>query len=243
MKRRALPFSLLIALLLAAIALLVFRLLPGSEPEEIPVVLAQGTAAAAQQSGSAAAELPAVIAVTPETVQTAVETLERAENYSRVLSVERFWSGGESRETVSVKKRGADMRITIASADTETKDYLLTDGTLWVSYGGGSGLFRRSAAAEDTDLLQSIPTYEKLLNAAPDSILDAGYTEYNGEACIYACYIEGRLQYEYRCYVSPETGLLSGCEIYDADELIYRMLASETALSVPEDSWFAVPQE
>ena len=35
-----------------------------------------------------------VIAVTPETVQTAIETLTRPRQYSRVIRVEQLWDGG-----------------------------------------------------------------------------------------------------------------------------------------------------
>ena len=49
-----------------------------------------------------------VIAVTPETVQTAIETLTRPRQYSRVIRVEQLWDGGSGSFETTVTVSGLD---------------------------------------------------------------------------------------------------------------------------------------
>ena len=57
-----------------------------------------------------------VIAVTPETVQTAIETLHRPAQYSRTIRVEQVWSGGSGsfETTVTVSGRWTRTDRTLA---------------------------------------------------------------------------------------------------------------------------------
>lgn len=60
-----------------------------------------------------------MIAVTPETVQTAIETLTRPRQYSRVIRVEQLWDGGSG---------SFETTVTVSGRWTRT-DRSLSDGT------------------------------------------------------------------------------------------------------------------
>ena len=64
----------------------------------------------AEDTNASGGDALTVIAVTPETVQTAIETLTRPRQYSRVIRVEQLWDGGsgsfETTVTVSGRWKG-----------------------------------------------------------------------------------------------------------------------------------------
>ena len=59
-----------------------------------------------------------VIAVTPETVQTAIETLTRPRQYSRVIRVEQLWDGGSGSFETTVTVSGRWTRTDRSLSDT-----------------------------------------------------------------------------------------------------------------------------
>lgn len=61
----------------------------------------------AEDTNASGGDALTVIAVTPETVQTAIETLTRPRQYSRVIRVEQLWDGGSGsfETTVTVSGR------------------------------------------------------------------------------------------------------------------------------------------
>jgi hypothetical protein len=144
-------------------------------------------------------------AVTPDTVQTVVgKTLRRAENYSRTVTVERFWDGGSAVETIECHIRGADAHLIVQSRG-DARHVLLTGGTAYIWY-GDTVLSYAAAPAEAgmADDFTGILTYEALLSLDSARITDAGYTTYGGKPCIYAADDAGRwLQLHSLYFPSP----------------------------------------
>ena len=240
--KRGVSFYILFALAVAALIALIALLSPGSAPETPPVILA--TPAAADSSGApSAADDPGVrvIEVTPDTVQTVIAMLQRADNYSRTLTAQNFWNGGSATTEIAVRVRGENVRLAISGSTGIVKHVLIRGGEEWIWYSDGGGVWHGSAKDGDADAYQTLLTYEDVLLLDKSKILDAGYTDYNGESCIFVRYAAGALGYEHLCYISDATGLLMGAETYDGNMLVYSLRSSDPDISTPGDEFFTEP--
>lgn len=243
MKKRGVFFYILILLALLAVAVLVFLLAPGRQ-QSTPAVLLP-TPQPADSAAQTAPEHAAggeLIAVTPATVQTAVETLRRSDNYSRTLSVQDFWSGGRRSRTLRVWVRGDNLRLSIADdGDTTQKNILIKGDEKWIWYSDSGSVYRGPLRPDDADGFQTLLTYEALLDAPVGEILDAGYAAFAERNCIFVRWRAGELGYVSECWIDPVTGLLMGERRYDGEILIYSMESTVPDLTTPDDTVFAEP--
>jgi len=242
MKKRGIFNYILIVLALLAVAALIFILSPGNEPETPAVLLP--TVAPSDAGSAAVTDAPEgqqVISVTPDTVQTALATLQRADTYSRTLTVERFWAGGSSTEVLDVWAQGDRLRLAIRTQSGDAVKNVLLDGEdKWIWYSDREGTFHGEVRDGDADAYQTILTYEDVLALDKANITDAGFTDYDGENCIYVRYITGEFLYENVCYVSVDSGLLAGQETYDGEILIYAMHSTLPDLTPPDETVFQI---
>jgi outer membrane lipoprotein-sorting protein len=237
-NKRTKTFLIVIALL--AVAVVLYALLgPGGGVDTPPVVLPTALGGApSPEGGDSQGSTAALAEVKPSTVQAVVERLSRAESYSRTVTVTDYWQGGESRQTLAEWVNGGSRRIRGADG----KNILLpADGDALVWYDDDSGIYSGQRAVDDADQWLRCLTYEELLEKPVSDIQDAGYTELNGEMCIYASYRSGAFGYENTVYVSVSTGLLMGAETRDGDTLVYAMESGTPTLSQPEDDYFKSP--
>ena len=243
MKQRGASFYILILLALLALGVLLFLLLRSQQPSTPAVVLP--TAQPVDASAPAAPESAAgvrTIAVTPATVQTVVQTLRRIDSYSRTLTVRDFWSGGDRSRSIDVSVHGDKLRLSIRSSDESAQQEVLISGEkTWIWYADSSAVYHGEAIPGDADKWQTLLTYEDVLDAPAEDILDAGYTSYNETDCIYIRWRSGTLGYESECYIDPDTGLLMGERCYDGDILFYSMDSSAPDVTTPDESVFAAP--
>ena len=107
-KRRVTPIGAAFAALVLLVLLFVMR---GALHRPARVVLPQESSSS--DASDAALDDSAVgrIAVRPDTVQSAIATLERPARYSRDITIERYYSGGSGVDHVSVSVDGAWMRV------------------------------------------------------------------------------------------------------------------------------------
>ena len=163
-----------------------------------------------------------VIAVTPETVQTAIETLTRPRQYSRVIRVEQLWDGGSG---------SFETTVTVSGRWTRT-DRSLSDGQV-----------RHTITAGDItpDDEQAIPTYETILDLPVEDIAAADYRSVSDVNCIYVETVQDPEGYTQRYWVSVETGLLVASERLLEGETIYRMASLTADLSTPSTDRFILP--
>lgn len=182
-----------------------------------------------------------VVAVTPETVQTAIATLERPEQYSRVIRVEQFWSGGSGSFETTVTVSGRWTRTDRVLSGSQTR-HTITDGeTTYIWYGAESAVFSAPAGEITADDEQSIPTYETILDLPMETIAAADYRSTSGINCIYVETAEDDLGYVQRYWVSVDTGLLVASERLQDGETIYRMASLTADLSTPSTDRFILP--
>lgn len=242
MKNRNAFFYIIIFLALLAVAFLVFLLAPGRDPDTPAVLLPSPVPTDSSAGTSAAPYVPETLAVTPETVQTVIATLHRAEDYSRTLTVSDFWSGGSRSRSISIWARGDWLRLDIRTEGERTQEHvLLKDGKRYLWYSDADGVFRGEAGDGDHDAFQTIMTYEKVLAIPVSDILEARYGDHEGIPCIIVRFRSGELGYESECCIDPSTGLLMGENCYDGDLLIYSMQSTAPELAVPDDAMFAEP--
>lgn len=230
----------MVVLMAAALAYLVLRLSPNASVDTPAVILPTPTAESDSRPNGASEPENRVIAVTPETVQTAVGMLARAGSYSRMIIAETFWTGGSAVRSINVAVSGERARLTVSDSHG-VKNVLISGDELWIWYPDSNRVYTGPAGGSAADEYQSLLTYEDILRLDPASITDAGYVDYNGDNCIFAEYTDGELGYVSRFWVSVNTGLLMGSETSDGDMLIYRMNSSVPDISTPDESVFEPP--
>lgn len=240
MKNKNFFFYILIFLALAAVAVLIFALAPSGNVPVEPVGLPSPTARP-DDSDQPLRDPASVIAVDTDTVQTAIATLERAESYSRTLTVSTFWSGGSASRSVEVWKDHNNVRIRESAEGMPVKNVLLRGNNKWIWYSDSTEVYRGGADDGDEDAYQSLLSYEDVLELDKSLITGAGYTEFDGESCIFVRYVSGELGYESLCYISVATGLLMGEETYDGEKLVYSMVSSAPDISTPDRDIFDTP--
>ncbi len=244
MKKRGASFYIFILLALLALAALVFFLAPGRQPSTPAVTLPSAPAqdySAPTVPESAAG--PEMIAISTETVQTVIGTLRRIGSYTRTLEVRDFWSDGSRSRSISVWSKGDRLRLRIRTEGSDVAEELLFDGgEKWIWYSDSPAVYRGGVLSGETDEWQTLLTYEDLLSAPAEDILDAGYTVFSELSCIYVRWRFGALGYVSECYIDPATGLLMGERCYDGDKLIYSMDSSAPDVTTPDEQIFSLPQ-
>ena len=184
-----------------------------------------------------------MIGITPETVQAALGKLRRIDSYSRTLDIRDFWSGGNRARSIMIWCRGDRLRLRISTEnETVQQELLLRDGEKWIWYSDGDAVYHDDLLEDDADAWQTILTYENLLSASPDDILDADYVDFSGTSCIFVRWRTGTLGYVSECYIDPDSGLLMGERCYDGEKLIYSMDSSVPDVTTPDESVFALPR-
>lgn len=236
-KRSRFIIILLIVLTAAVILYAIFGMGRGVETPPVELPSAEPTDSTADPDDSE----QDIVSLTPDTVQTVVSMLTRADNYSRTVTVEDFWDGGNSSTELSIWEDHGRTRIRV-ERDGYVRNILISDGQLYIWYDYSSDVFTsdRIEGTEADMWLRSI-SYEELLELPSASILSTSYEQFGGESCIYVEYVSGEFGYESCVYISVSTGLLMGARVYDGEELIYQMISSAPELSTPSEDMFTLP--
>lgn len=226
------------AVLVAALIYLVSSI---GGPDTHVIVMPSPTS---ESSGSAGADGTGKLDITPETLKTALETIYRSESFSRAYSVKTYWNGGESEEIIKHWSRDGKTKL-VLSRGTEVKNILILDDKVYIWYDGDqqameAGLSEASVKRE-TDRLSRLLTYEDIFALDQEDILEAGFGEKFGHACIYAKYKQGAFNYVNQIYLSIDSGLPVSIEIFDGDKLVSSMELITALSSVPEESLFQLP--
>lgn len=240
LRRNIINIIALAALLLLVLALTWLSF--GGGTDTAPVVLPSPVAADGDGDDSPGKnKTHSTVNITANTVQAVIATLQRADSYTRTLTVHRFWSGGESETNIDVYVSGSSTKAVIREFDSE-KHVLVVGEDLWIWRTGESGIFTGKASENADDEFQSIPTYEDILLLDKGDITGAGYVEYGAQYCVFVEYVSGILQYKTKVYIPIDTGLVSGCERYDGEELVYSVTSSSVSLITPDDEVFSIPE-
>lgn len=222
-KKQRIVFVALIVLVMAVALISAFSLsLFHKTPE---VVLPSPSAPDASLSPSAPPQrdyLP--LTVDTGTVQQVIASLKRPESYARNVTVElQGRSGFFGALTAKITVDGGWTQVTATLPDGRISHSLVGDGSRYIWYGTETDFRQYDASERDADLAQRLPTYEDVLAADPQHIIDAGYEDQGGLPCVYVAVEEPELGYVERYWVSVDTGLLV-CATSEKDGAVfYRM--------------------
>ena len=180
-KRRVTPIGAAFVALVLLVFLFVVR---GALHRPAHVVLPQDASSSDVSDASLDDSAVGRIAVRPDTVQSAIATLERPARYSRAITIERYYSGGSGVDRSSVSVDGAWMRVDTEQASGAQSHTISNGERTWVWY-GGSELYYESAAAFTADEEQGIPTYEDILRLDKKRIAAADYRLLDTVDCIF----------------------------------------------------------
>ena len=185
--------------------------------------------------------------VTRETVQAVVSTLERPAIYSREIVVESFWDGGHAIFNISAVVYNEMTSIRTEPPAGKEKRIVVTADALYIWYEGDDIMYvgDNSSSGDGyrtADEYQMLDTYEDILDLNLTDIIDAGYTEYRGDDCIYIESLSRNFGYIRNYYISIELGLVEGVEEYDeTGMLVYRMTADEYSVDAIDPMAFSLP--
>lgn len=182
-----------------------------------------------------------VVAVTPETVQSVIETLSRPVAYRRTVTVEQIWSGGSGTSKTSVVVLNGWTRTDFATAGGQTRHAITDEETTYIWYDDESAVYEAPAGDISADDEQHIPTYEDVLDLSVEEIAIADYGTYSGVNCIYVETAPDEAGYVLRYWISIDTGLLTAAEKLLDWEAVYRMVALSLDREAPAAKDFTLP--
>lgn len=234
----------IITLILTAVIVLVALMLTGSLHRPARIVLPAETTTSGPLSDASADSTGALtqVAVTPSTVQTAIETLIRPETYRRTLSIQQFWSGGSGTWETAVSVSHPWTRTDRTLTDGRIR-HIITDGeATYIWYNSESEVFMAPSGSITPDAEQNIPTYEDILLLPVRDIVTADYRTIGDQVdCIYVETGADDYGYALRYWVSVDSGLLVAAEKMQNGETIYRMWETALDLVSPMVDDFTLP--
>ena len=181
-----------------------------------------------------------VIEITPNTVQSAIETLSRPSMYQRTITVEQFWSGGSGAYDTTVTVNGSWTRTDRTMPDGRVRHCISGADVVYIWYNNEPNIYTGSIGDVSADNEQSIPTYEAILALQPDQIVVSDYRAFSDMNCIYVEAIFSD-DYTLRYWVCVDTGLLVAAEKLFENNTIYRMGALTLDLTEPSAASFTLP--
>ncbi len=183
-----------------------------------------------------------------------IRTLNRPQEYTfEAESTLSYYSASDTlRVRGTVKGRRSKLQMVSAAGAVE-KEIIVAPSGYYAWQAGRASLYSGALGGdwpEDGDLAafcdeaSRIPTYEDVLTLGeqdPDCLLDAGYAQRDGQACIYVL-VENKLagaQDSY--YISIDTGLLYEARSEKKGRTIYQMKQTAFQQEAVEESQFTLP--
>ena len=179
--------------------------------------------------------------VTPETVQSIVDSLARPESYYRELTVETLWNGGSHSTAVQFWQDHGWSHTRQVLPSGAVRHDLTGEDTTYYWYEGSENYRSFPADEYSADLTQHIPTYEDVLTLDPDTITQTSYERRDVWPCVYLQVQVSDTVVE-RYWISTDTGLLVSAEREQSGQLVYRMTAyTQVQTPCPATASFALP--
>ena len=232
------------AVFLTLLVLVVAFMLSGSFRRTTRVVLPQESQQGGQIPGfpGDSTDTLTVVAVAPDTVQAAIETLVRPEQYRQTVSVQQFWSGGNGTTETTAAVLAPWSRLDRQLADSRQRHILTNGETTYIGYNSEQSALRLPTGSITADMEQSIPTYEDVLQLPVETISAADYRTIGDQvSCIYVETAADAAGYTLRYWVSVDTGLLVAAEKLSGQETVYRMWQTDIDLAPVFTEEFTLP--
>ena len=234
----------LTAIFLTVMVLVVALMLSGSLRHPAHIVLPQENESSGQLSNVPGADDGALTAVTisPDTVQTAIETLARPDLYRRSVSVQQFWGSGSGTLETTVTVLAPWTRLDRTLVDGRQRHTITNGEDTYIWYGSEETVLHTTASDITADMEQSIPTYEDVLALPVEEIAAADYRTISSHiSCIYVETGENEAGYTLRYWISVDSGLLVAAEKLLGEETVYRMWETAIDLAPIIEGEFLLP--
>ncbi len=182
------------------------------------------------------------VEITPENVQSVIETLSRPDAYSADLRLTRRYYDTSTTTLRKIHRRDALLACSFYSASGTLEKSLVTDGDRCYTWLTENGAVSENALGNASyDSLQNTPTYEDLLALEPSQIHSASYSVVAGEDCITVMTVDPESGYEDTYHIAISSGLLLqfSREKDGQQRLFLEMTGFD--LARPEDSAFFLP--
>lgn len=238
----------LIALVIVAAVFASFGsyFLPGQIPEVV-LPTSPGTEESGQPQPTTVPGTDQYMAVevTPDTVQSVIATLARADSYAREITVRDIWGTEEEEQgatAISVWVDGGFTRLQSTLASGRVQNVLMDAETVYLWYDTSVRYLALSGDEVTPDLIQRFPTYEDVLDLDTESITDAGYAMLqDGSSCIYVEVAREETDSVERYWVDIASGLLVRAETETQGQVVYQMSASALQSPCPATASFQLP--
>ena len=174
-----------------------------------------------------------VVSITPETVRPAA--------YSRVQTVETFWSGGSGQAVSQIHVSGGRTRLDTQLPDGSVRHMLVVGGAAGVWYDDETEWKLLRSRQLSADLAARTLTYETVRDLPVERIAQADYRSLEGVYCIYVETAPDSQGYVDRFWVSVDTCLLHAAERLQNGALVYRFTATAPDAAAPDEALFLLP--
>lgn len=179
------------------------------------------------------------VEVTPETVQLVIEGLARPAEYSRTVTITRYWAEGSGESVAETATAGDWTRLDV-SENGATRHVVTNAAQTWVWYDEESEYYT-GAAALTADEEESIPTYENILALPADAIAAADYRARDAVNCIYVETYPDVAGYTERYWIAVDNGLLVAAERALGESIVYAMAGMEVTVNDVDAEQFTLP--
>ena len=180
-----------------------------------------------------------LVEIRTDTVQAAVDSMERLQAYTMTVKVETLWSDGSSETELTSYVRDRFTRVDVAQRDGSIRRTVTDGENTYIWYDDASyTVYASGSISADQEL--RVPTYEDLVEMPTESIVAATYQELKGLYCIYAEVNLGE-GYLGRYWVDVETGLLIAAQRLHEGEPVYQMTVQSLDTATPDSQLFRLP--
>lgn len=188
-------------------------------------------AQSSQPEPAADADMPALLEVSRENVQSIVKNLHRPQHYHQTYTITRQMDGAVSETAAELWV--SDTHVCAVLRTGSTEKHILTDGqTLYVWYAGDEAVRTLTASPDMTmDELVGIPTYEQVGAMPAAAITDGEFItddSFDSGRQIFVAAKEGGVRRA--CWISLNYGLLTQSILQSGEETIYN--AVQTGLEI-----------
>jgi len=232
-------------LLLIAAAIVVMLLTLNIRRESQAVALPETPIIVDRPDGTAADPLLR-IEINAETIQSVIATLSRPESYSRDVTVESFWDGGQATFQINVNVDSHRTALRITPPVGPERRVIITPNRLYIwnegDYEPFIGTPTSLEAIAHSDQWQMLPTFEDIMGLDKKDILDAGYIDIDGALSVFVVYHSPLLGNLRRYYISIEQGLIIAVSEHDeTGTLVYSMTATDAIIGDVDEDAFLLP--
>lgn len=219
--KRVIPV--IIIVILVAVGLVLTYVLSNND-SDTEIVLPSPTASVETEHTSETKQPDTLLSVSPENVKDVLSTVNRPSSYRRTVEINTISDDLVSTQTAEIWVRDSSQHFEISS-NFEKRYVVINDGSVSIWYDGEEGIhsFKENQYFSSDDLL-GIPTYEDVLSLDSSLITSADYVTGNdGASYLYVEFVSVDGFYQYRYWVSLETGLLSEAVTLSEGDTVYSM--------------------